>query len=96
VTSNRQVREIDNGSRELERQLGRKTLEVQILKEALERSHPKKATLLMHSRCRKLSGEPSRQHAGHRTLDDVRPPDRQHQDGRSYIKAGDADLLPFR
>jgi transposase len=35
--------------RELERQLGRKTLEVEILKEALERSRPKKASLLMHS-----------------------------------------------
>lgn len=49
VTGNRQVRERDNRIRELERQLGRKTLEVKILKEALERSRPKKATLLMHS-----------------------------------------------
>lgn len=49
VTSNRQVREMDNRIRELERQLGRKTLEVEILKEALERSRPKKASLLMHS-----------------------------------------------
>jgi len=38
VTSNRQVRQMDNRIRELERQLGRKTLEVEILKEALERS----------------------------------------------------------
>jgi len=49
VTSNRQVREMDNRIRELERQLGRKTLEVEILKEALERWRPKKASLLMHS-----------------------------------------------
>ena len=49
VTSIRQVREMDNRIRELERQLGRKTLEVEILKEALERSRPKKASLLMHS-----------------------------------------------
>ena len=49
VTSNRQVREMETRIRELERQLGRKTLEVEILKEALERSRPKKASLLMHS-----------------------------------------------
>ena len=49
VTSNRQVREMDNRILELERQLGRKTLEVEILKEASERSGPRKATLLMHS-----------------------------------------------
>ncbi len=34
---------------ELERQLGRKTLEVEILKEALDRSRPKKPTLLAQS-----------------------------------------------
>lgn len=49
VTSNRQVREMENRIHELERQLGRKTLEVEILKEALHRSRPKKATLLMRS-----------------------------------------------
>jgi transposase len=49
VTSNRQVREMESRIRELERQLGRKTLEVEILKEALDRSRPKKATLLMRS-----------------------------------------------
>jgi len=48
-TSDRQVREMETRIRELERQLGRKTLEVEILKEALERSRPKKASLLMHS-----------------------------------------------
>ena len=35
--------------RELERQLGRKTLEVEILKEALDRSRAKKPTLLATS-----------------------------------------------
>ncbi len=49
VANNRQVREMETRIRELERQLGRKTLEVEILKEALERSRPKKASLLMHS-----------------------------------------------
>ena len=35
VTSNRIVRQMDERIRELERQLGRKTMEVEILKEAL-------------------------------------------------------------
>ena len=35
--------------RELERQLGRKTLEVEILKEALAKSRSKKPTLLAQS-----------------------------------------------
>lgn len=49
LTSNRQVREMETRIRELERQHGRKTLEIEILKEAVERSRPEKASLLMHS-----------------------------------------------
>ncbi len=49
VTSNRTVREMDIRIRELERQLGRKTLEVEILKEALEKSRSKKPILLAQS-----------------------------------------------
>ena len=41
VTSNRVVREMDARIRELERQLGRKTMEVEILKEALDKARPK-------------------------------------------------------
>ncbi len=49
VTSNRTVREMESRIRELERQLGRKTLEVEILKEALDKSRAKKPTLLAQS-----------------------------------------------
>jgi transposase len=42
VTSNRAVRQMEDRIRELERQLGRKTLEVEILKEALDKSRAKK------------------------------------------------------
>ena len=49
VTSNRVVREMEARIRELERQLGRKTMEVEILKEALDRARPKKPTLLVQS-----------------------------------------------
>ncbi len=41
VTSNRAVRQIEDRIRELERQLGRKTLELEILKEALDKSRSK-------------------------------------------------------
>ena len=49
VTSNRAVRQMEDRIRELERQLGRKTLEVEILKEALDRSRPIKPTWLAQS-----------------------------------------------
>lgn len=49
VTSNRAVRQMDERIRELERQLGRKTLEVEILKEALDKARPKKPTWLVPS-----------------------------------------------
>lgn len=49
VTSNKTVREMETRIRELERQLGRKTLENEILKEALEKSRSKKPTLLAQS-----------------------------------------------
>ena len=41
VTGNAELRRLDERMRELERQLGRKTLEVEILKEALARSRQK-------------------------------------------------------
>ena len=49
VTSNKLVRQMDERIRELERQLGRKTLEVEILKEALDKARPKKPTWLVQS-----------------------------------------------
>ncbi len=49
VTSNRIVRQMDERIRELERQLGRKTMEVEILKEALEKARPKKPMWLASS-----------------------------------------------
>lgn len=45
VTSNKTVRDMEARIRELERQLGRKTLETEILKEALEKSRVKKPIL---------------------------------------------------
>ena len=49
VTSNRAVRQMEERIRELERQLGRKTLEVEILKEALDKSRSKKPIWLAQS-----------------------------------------------
>ena len=49
VTSNKKVRQMEDRIRELERQLGRKTLEVEILKEALDKTRSKKRTWLAQS-----------------------------------------------
>jgi transposase len=49
VTANGDVRRLEERVRELERQLGRKTLEVEILKEALAKSRAKKPSLLARS-----------------------------------------------
>ena len=49
VTGNGEVRRLDERVRELERQLGRKTLEVEILKEAIAKWRARKPTLLMRS-----------------------------------------------
>ena len=49
VTSNRTVRQMEERVRELERQLGRKTLEAEILREALDKARSKKPTLLARS-----------------------------------------------
>ncbi len=49
VTGNGEVRRLEERVRELERHLGRKTLEVEILKEALAKSQSKKQTLLSSS-----------------------------------------------
>ena len=50
VTGNSDVRRLEDRIRELERQLGRKTLEVEILKEALAKTRAKKPLLLSASR----------------------------------------------
>jgi transposase len=49
VTSNRAVWQMEERIRELERQLGRKTLEVEILKEALDKTRSKKLIWLAQS-----------------------------------------------
>lgn len=45
VVGDAEVRRLEESVRELERQLGRKTLEVKILKEALSKSQAKKPSL---------------------------------------------------
>lgn len=49
VTGNAELRRMEERVRELERQLGRKTLEVEILKEALGKARAKKPTWLARS-----------------------------------------------
>ena len=49
VTSNQVVRQLEDRIRELEQHLGCKTLEAEILREALDKSRSKKPTLLVRS-----------------------------------------------
>ena len=49
VVGDHELRRLDERIRELERQLGRKTLEVEILKEALAKAGTKKPNLLTAS-----------------------------------------------
>ena len=49
VVAASEVRRLEERVRELERLLGRKTMEVEILKEALDLARAKKPTLLSHS-----------------------------------------------
>ena len=49
VTSNQDMRKLEDRVHELERLLGRKTMEVEILKDALAKSQSKKQTLLSAS-----------------------------------------------
>jgi transposase len=57
VTSNKLVRQMEERIRELERQLGRKTLEVEILKEALDKARPKNRCGLRRRRSRTVADE---------------------------------------
>ena len=49
VVAASELRRLEERVRELERLLGRKTMEVEILKEALDLARTKKPTLLSHS-----------------------------------------------
>src|SRR5215813_13885222 len=56
VVGTSRVRELERRVRELERLLGRKTMEVEILKEALDLARAKKP-ILLSPRCREIPGE---------------------------------------
>lgn len=68
VTGNGEVRRLEARMRELERQFGRKTLEVEILKEALDRSRVKNRACSRRRRRRKVPGERRGGHARGVTL----------------------------
>ena len=95
VTSNKTVREMEARIRELERQLGRKTLEVEILKEALDKSRSKKTDLacaVAQTGCFPMKAVAetlgvSRSNLHDRQNGGTKPP-------RSYHKAQDAAVLP--
>ena len=74
VTSNRVVRQMDERIRELERQLGRKTMEVEILKEALDKARQKNRCGSPCRSRRTVPGERGREGARGLPLAAPRPP----------------------
>ena len=79
VTSNRAVRQMEERMRELERQLGRKTLEVEILKEALDKTRSKKGRGSRSRSRRTVPGEDRGRDAGRLPLELARPAEREHE-----------------
>lgn len=63
-----EVRKLEARIRELERQLGRKTLEVEILKEALDSIRAKNRHCCRHRQNGEMAGEDHRHHARHRAI----------------------------
>jgi len=79
VASNRTVREMEARIRELERQLGRKMLEVEILKEALEKARSKKPILHALSPRPEIPGDGNCEDPGRVALEPERQAERGHQ-----------------
>ena len=79
VTSNRVVRQLEDRIRELERQLGRKTLEAEMLREALGKSRSKNRPCSRGRRDRTISGESRGRNPGRGPLQPDRPPGGEDQ-----------------
>jgi transposase len=74
VVAASELRRLEERVRELEWLLGRKTMEVEILKEALDLARAKKPILLSHSPVRAISGEDRQHHARRGALECRRAP----------------------
>jgi len=79
VTSNRTVREMEARICEFERQLGRKTLEVEILQEALDKARSKKRSCMRCRRDREVSGDDGGKNPGRVALQPEHALGRRHQ-----------------
>ena len=88
VVAAAEVRRLEERVRELERLLGRKTLEVEILREALERGRAKKPTLLSRSPLVDGSGENRGHDARCGALEPHRAPRSQEAPARAADPGG--------
>ena len=77
VVAASQVRRLEERVRELERLLGRKTVELEILKEALDLARAKKRSCCGTRRVREISGEDRQHHARRGALECSRAPRRR-------------------
>src|SRR5580700_10508162 len=76
VVAASEVRRLEERVRELERLLGRKTMEVEILKEALDLARAKKRPCCRTRRCQAIPGEDRGSHPGRGALERHRTPRR--------------------
>ncbi len=96
VTSNKVVRQLEERIRELERQLGRKTLEAEILREALEKSKSKKNRPCSRGRrCRAISSECRGRNPGRARSHLIDRLKGRAKPRRRYQKAQDAAVVPL-
>ncbi|WCK25806.1 IS3 family transposase [Agrobacterium pusense] len=94
VVGNSEVKKLEDRVRELERMLGRKTMEVEILREALSKADSKNG-YRGRSCCRRtVRDEGRRRYAGRIPFQPHRAAERQIE-AASYHKAEDAELLPI-
>jgi len=82
VVAASEVRRLQERARELERLLGRKTMEVEILKEALELARAKNRSCCRTRRLREIPGEGNQPDAGRRALERDPAPGWRHTSAR--------------
>jgi len=85
VTSNRAVRQMADRIRELECQLGRKTLQVEILKEALDKSRSKNRPGMRSRSDRTVPGERRGQDPRRLQIESARPSDGKSESASALL-----------
>jgi hypothetical protein len=95
VVGNSEVKKLEDRVRRLERMLNRKTMKVEILREALSKADAKNGYRARSCCRRTVPDEGRRRHAGRLPIKPLRAVERQSKAARAYHKTKDAELLPI-